>query len=108
MDLHDLDWGNVPAWLGAGSLILADVVFMCDRTNSDRVQVDLVGAWATVAYERSAPDVSPRVETGLVTGHMRNASELPVHRRVDPPARRASHRSAVGLAAVGRSRTKPS
>jgi hypothetical protein len=59
MDLDDLDCGNVPAWLGAGSLILACLVFMRDRTSSERAQVDLVGAWATVEYERSAPDVSP-------------------------------------------------
>ncbi|MDP9223669.1 MAG: hypothetical protein M3P18_07395, partial [Actinomycetota bacterium] len=78
MDLDDLDWGNVPAWLGAGSLILAYLVFMRDRTSSERAQVDLVGAWTTVEYERSAPDVSPRVESGMVTGHVRNASELPV------------------------------
>ncbi len=78
MDLDDLDWGNVPAWLGAGSLILAYLVIMRDRTSSERAQVDLVGAWTTVEYERSAPDVSPRVESGMVTGHVRNASELPV------------------------------
>jgi hypothetical protein len=78
LDLDDLDWGSVPAWLGAGSLILAYMVFMRDRTSSERAQADLVGAWATVEYERSAPDVSPRVESGMVTGHVRNGSELPV------------------------------
>ena len=43
MDLPDLDpawWGSVPAWLGAGSLILAYTVFRRDRVNAERRQVD--------------------------------------------------------------------
>jgi hypothetical protein len=35
----------VPDWLGAGSLILAVVVFMRDHPDAERSQVDLVAAW---------------------------------------------------------------
>jgi hypothetical protein len=44
--IKDLDWGSVPAWLGAGSLLLAFVVFLRNRGNAERAQVDLIGAWA--------------------------------------------------------------
>jgi hypothetical protein len=77
MDFSKWDWGSVPAWFGALSLILAYTVFRRDRVNAERAQIDLVGAWLTVAYERSWPGESPVVE-GTVTAHIRNASQLPV------------------------------
>jgi hypothetical protein len=64
--VSDLDWGNVPAWLGALSLILAYRVFMRDRYNAQRGQMDKLGAWATVAYVRRLPGASTRVEDGAV------------------------------------------
>lgn len=79
--LSKLDWGSVPAWLGAGSLILAFVVFARDRGNAERTQVDLVGAWTTVVWAMSEPHQTPRVEEGMVTAHLRNASQLPVRVR---------------------------
>lgn len=65
--LLTLDWGSVPAWLGAGSLLLAFRIFWRDRSNAERSQVDLVGAWGTTEYERRAPDISDRVEKVSVT-----------------------------------------
>jgi hypothetical protein len=38
-----IDLGNVPSWLAAGSLLLVFVIFIRDRGNSDRSQVDRVG-----------------------------------------------------------------
>jgi hypothetical protein len=73
-----LDWGSVPAWLGAGSLLLAFRIFWRDRSNAERAQVDLVGAWGTTEYERRSPDASERVEHVKVHLFIRNASELPV------------------------------
>jgi hypothetical protein len=77
MDIIDLDWGSVPAWLGAGSLILAFTVFLRDRNNAERAQIDLIGAWTAVEFERRWPD-NPRVVEGTVIAHIRNASQLPV------------------------------
>lgn len=77
MDFTDLDWGTVPAWLGAASLILAFRIFLRDRGNAERAQVDLIGAWTNVEYECSWP-ACPRVVEGTVTAHIRNASQLPV------------------------------
>jgi hypothetical protein len=76
--LTNLDWGSVPAWLGAGSLLLAFRIFWRDRTNAERSQVDLVGAWGTTEYERRAPDASERVVQVRVRLFIRNASELPI------------------------------
>jgi hypothetical protein len=84
MNLPDLDpawWGSIPAWLGAGSLILAYIVFRRDRVNAERRQVDLLGAWATATYERRLPHEVPRVEECQIVGHIRNASELPIRIR---------------------------
>jgi len=77
MDISKWDWGTVPAWLGALSLILAFTVFRRDRLNAERGQIDLVGAWSSVEYERSFPDKTPIVE-GTVTAHIHNGSQLPV------------------------------
>ena len=76
--LLDLDWGSVPAWLGAGSLLLAFRIFWRDRSNAERSQVDLVGAWGTTEYERRSPDAPERIEQVTVHLFIRNASELPV------------------------------
>lgn len=77
MDLTDLDWGSVPAWLGAVSLLLAFRIFRRDRSNTERSQIDLIGAWTAVEYERTMLE-PPRVVTGTVKAHIRNASQLPV------------------------------
>jgi hypothetical protein len=68
--LGDLEWGNVPAWLGAGSLILAFVVFMRDRRNDDRSQVDLVGAWGEPEYQVAMPGTAEVVKATI---HIRSA-----------------------------------
>jgi hypothetical protein len=76
-----VDLGTVPAWLGAGSLLLAFVIFFRDRGNGDRAQVDRVGVWFTEAYERRFPGLAKdeaRVEEATVEVHVRNASDLPV------------------------------
>jgi len=75
------DLGTVPAWLGAGSLLLAFVIFSRDRGNTARAQVDRVGVWFTETYERRFPGVGPdqgRVEEATIAVHVRNASDLPV------------------------------
>jgi len=76
----DLDWGNVPEWLaglGSLSLVLAFLVFKRDRDNSERVQVDRLGVWATVNPERT-PNSLDSQEIHEVTTWVRNGSELPV------------------------------
>jgi hypothetical protein len=75
--MFHVDWGNVPAWLGAGSLLLAFTIFIRDRRNSDRLQVDRVGVWFTETYERRMPGVGEdqgRVEEADIQVHVRNAS----------------------------------
>jgi hypothetical protein len=74
--LSDVDWGSVPAWAGAASLLLAFRVFLRDRSNTERAQVDLIGTWATVEYN-NVPLSADRYET-TVDLYIRNASELPV------------------------------
>lgn len=76
-----LDWGSVPAWLGAGSLLLAYRVFLRDRSNADRAQVDRVGVWGTTTYERKSPLDTARVETGEVRLFVRNSTDLPIEVR---------------------------
>lgn len=67
-------WGDVPSWLAAGSLLLAFRVFFWDRVNTERRQVDMVGWWTTIS------PVTGRHEGSAITMvlHIRNASELPV------------------------------
>jgi hypothetical protein len=77
-----VDLGTVPSWLGAGSLLLAFVIFFRDRGNSDRTQVDRLGTWFTEKYERRVPGLSKdqgRVEEAAIEVHVRNASDLPLH-----------------------------
>ncbi|WSQ10280.1 hypothetical protein OG604_22355 [Streptomyces sp. NBC_01231] len=73
------DWGTVPAWFGGVSLVLALVIFMRDRSASERKDVDLVGAWWEAEWEKKAPmDDSGRVEVGTVKLHFGNSGNLPV------------------------------
>jgi hypothetical protein len=51
-----LDWGSVSAWLGAISIILAFRIFMRDRANTDRAQVNTTAVW----WEVEAPFVQAR------------------------------------------------
>jgi hypothetical protein len=76
-----LDLGNVPSWFAAISLLLAFGIFIRDRRNSDRAQVDHVGVWFTETYQRRMPGVGEnqaRVEEANIDVHVRNASDLPV------------------------------
>jgi len=72
-----LDYGTVPAWAGAASLLLAYRIFQRDRLARERAQVDLVGFWLTVEHERRSP-ADPRVEAGTFTRYVRNGSALPI------------------------------
>jgi hypothetical protein len=82
LPMFHVDWGNAPAWLGAVSLLLAFTIFIRDRGNTDRSQVDRVGVWFTETYEPrfpSAGEDQARVEEATIDVHVRNASDLPVH-----------------------------
>ncbi|WP_125592358.1 hypothetical protein [Amycolatopsis balhimycina] len=76
--LSRLNWGNVPAWAGALSLILAFRIFLRDRKNSDRRHVDQLGIWFTSEYKPVAPWRVDPVEDVRVVAHVRNASETPI------------------------------
>ncbi len=69
--------GNVPSWLGAGSLLLAFWIFLRDRSRSDRTQVDAVGIWGDIDPKPVFPG-EPRSDDIKVQLHIRNATELPV------------------------------
>jgi hypothetical protein len=69
--------GNVPSWLGAGSLLLAFRIFLRDRNRSDRRQVDAVGIWGDIDREPVFPG-QPRNDDIKVQLHIRNATDLPV------------------------------
>jgi len=75
--LRDLDWGSVPAYAAAASLLLAFRLFLRDRRNAERAQVDLVGVWGM--WERTAlpEDLADRPYDVTVRVFIRNASELP-------------------------------
>ncbi|MFI5840348.1 hypothetical protein ACIA8K_11645 [Catenuloplanes sp. NPDC051500] len=75
--LGQLDYGTVPAWLGALSLLLAYRIFHRDRISSDRAQVDLVGFWAVPSWDRRSP-MDAMVETCEIERFVRNGSQLPV------------------------------
>jgi hypothetical protein len=75
--LRGLDWGSVPAWAGALSLFLAFRVFLRDRSNAERAQVDLIGVWAT--WHRFIPETLAEKPYDItVRICAKNASELPV------------------------------
>jgi hypothetical protein len=72
-DLGDIDWGSLPAWASALSLFLAFLIFWRDRSNAERAQVDLVGAWAKIEHYPRSPD-----ELAGVRLYVKNASQLPI------------------------------
>lgn len=71
------DWGNVPAWIGAGSLLLAFRIFLRDRSRADRAQVDAVGVWWEIERDPLMPGMR-RVDDTKVRMLVRNAGDLPV------------------------------
>jgi hypothetical protein len=71
------DWGNVPAWIGAGALLLAFRIFLRDRRTSDRAQVDSVGVWWEIRREISVPG-GVRIDDVEVRTLIRNASDRPI------------------------------
>jgi len=76
--IDDLDYGTVPGWLAAFSILLAFYIFRLDRRATERTQVDLIGVWLKLDYERVLPIEAARVETGRFTRFVRNGSALPV------------------------------
>jgi hypothetical protein len=76
MGFH-LDMGNVPSWIGAGSLLLAFRIFLRDRGRSDRAQVDGVGIWGDIEREAVLPG-KPRNDDIKVQIHIKNATNLPI------------------------------
>jgi hypothetical protein len=71
------DLGNVPSWIGAGSLLLAFRIFLRDRSRSDRAQVDAVGIWDEIEREAVLPG-KPRIDDIKVQIHIRNATDVPI------------------------------
>lgn len=71
--LTAFDWGNVPAYFGGLSLLLALRIFQRERTAKERSQVEQVGIWVSVRLSREHhfPSV-------FLTSHIKNASNLPV------------------------------
>jgi hypothetical protein len=72
------DMGTVPAWLGAGSLLLAFRIFLRDRSRSDRAQVDGVGVWGVIQRgggDRPGRTLHDEVKVRIV---IRNATDLPI------------------------------
>jgi len=99
--VKDLDWGNVPAFAGALSLFLAFSIFVRDRSNADRAQVDLIGTWAKIEHYPKTPDENARVRLFI-----KNSSQLPmeivqlafdVHGRWLIPSGPDSQRSTPGV-----------
>lgn len=72
-----VDWGNVPAWLGASSLLVAFSVFVRDRNERERTQVDRVGIWTSAEWDLKTPWDGDRVETGKINFSVRNSTDLP-------------------------------
>jgi len=77
---HHLDWGNVPSWASAGSLIVAVGVFARDRRRHQRRQVDEVAVWGSL----EKLDFNPRIDDidplyCEINFGAKNASKLPVH-----------------------------
>lgn len=71
------DFGDVPSWIGAGSLLLAFRIFLKDRSRSDRAQVDTVGIWGDIERGTVLPGGS-RNDGVKVQMHIRNAADLPI------------------------------
>ena len=66
-----LDWGTVPAWLTAGSLLLAFRIFLRDRSNRVRSQVDKLGVWLNVTSGLQSVD-------SQTLWHFHNSSDSPI------------------------------
>jgi hypothetical protein len=54
MALFGWDWGNVPSWASAGTFLIAGSVYLRDRKQRQRQNVDDVSMWGTVKI--GAPD----------------------------------------------------
>lgn len=74
----NIDLGTVPAWISSFALPLALIVFIRDRGNVERSQVDLVGAWTSPKYEFRAPDDSSEDFMIQIQVSARNSSQLPI------------------------------
>lgn len=72
------NWGNVPAWLGTVSLILAFRIFLRDRGNAERKQIDQLGVWFDTEYTIKAPWSEHSLEPVRIVAHVRNASDAPI------------------------------
>jgi hypothetical protein len=72
-----LDYGSVPGWVGVGSLLLAIKVFLRDRAAAQRSQVEQVGVWVDLQWERRVPD-EPLVLEGSMEWSVRNGNALPI------------------------------
>ncbi len=75
--LRDLDWGSVPAWVGAVSFVLAFKIFLRDRTTTQRQQVNLLGLWMKPTWDIKMPGEGLAHEITLAR-FVRNGSELPI------------------------------
>ncbi|WP_133909129.1 hypothetical protein [Actinophytocola oryzae] len=73
-----IDLGTVPAWISSLALPLALIIFIRDRGNTERSQVDLIGAWTSPRYEFRAPDDPSEDFMIEVDVSVRNSSQLPV------------------------------
>jgi hypothetical protein len=71
------NWGDVPEWLAAASLLLAFRIFLRDRARSDRAQADKVGIWGKIKRDPSFLS-GQRVDDVEVQMCIRNASDLPI------------------------------
>ena len=69
--------GNVPSWIGAGSLLLAFRIFLRDRSRSDRAQVEAVGIWGGIQRRLSAPGIGKDDYISFQM-QMKNSSDLPI------------------------------
>jgi len=82
LERSDIDSGSAPTWVGGVlsglSLVLALSIFMRDRTNAKRAQVDRIGPSVKVSYPWQAPDVPERMALATVDFTVRNGSDLPV------------------------------
>jgi len=77
MGWRDIDWGDAPGWFGGLSLVLALTIFMRDRSNAMRAQLDRVALSPVTVDQR----VSSVVGTGVATAKftVRNGSDRPIH-----------------------------
>jgi hypothetical protein len=72
------NFGDVPSWLGAVSIVLAFVIFGLERRNRSRAQVDALGVWTRVSYTPKMPDSEDAVGEVSATVFARNAADVPV------------------------------